>query len=237
MKEGDEELSVIYSHLLPPTTSTKPIGSDTMTTTTTTTNQYWMEFYQQQPLMDGAMVPPKEGFSGATTSNLTPPKVNNNNNVVSKPIRRRSRASKRTPTTLLNANTTNFRALVQQFTGCPSTTMSSLGVHKGPITLNFKHGSSRQHIGARSDHNQVHQAASAAVAQFPLPVVQQLLPQQQLFQEQHGGYSFDYMKSNNFFPTLGNSRPSMEILDGMVVGNDFNLPDLTSVNAFSNDSY
>ncbi|CAL0334916.1 unnamed protein product [Lupinus luteus] len=190
------------------------MGSDTMTTTTT--NQYWMQFYPQQPLMDGAIVPPKEGFSGATTSNLTPPKVNNNNNV-SKPIRRRSRASKRTPTTLLNANTTNFRALVQQFTGCPSTTMSSLGVHKGPITLNFKHGSSRQHIGARSDHNQVHQAASAAAAaQFPLPV-QQLLPQQQLFQEQYGGYSFDYMRRNSFLPTLGNSRPSMEVLDGMVV--------------------
>ncbi|KAI5406732.1 hypothetical protein KIW84_053133, partial [Lathyrus oleraceus] len=38
---------------------------------------------------------------------------------VSKPIRRRSRASRRTPTTLLNTDTTNFRAMVQQFTGGP----------------------------------------------------------------------------------------------------------------------
>ncbi|XP_035544731.1 VQ motif-containing protein 22-like [Juglans regia] len=54
----------------------------------------------------------------------------------SKPIRRRSRASKRTPTTLLNANTSNFRALVQQFTGCPSTAIS-FGNQRGPVNLNF----------------------------------------------------------------------------------------------------
>ncbi|RYR17265.1 hypothetical protein Ahy_B03g062035 [Arachis hypogaea] len=43
---------------------------------------------------------------------------NNNNNSAFKPIRKRSRASRRTPTTLLNANTNNFRELVQKFTGC-----------------------------------------------------------------------------------------------------------------------
>uniref|UniRef100_A0A7C9DNK8 VQ domain-containing protein n=1 Tax=Opuntia streptacantha TaxID=393608 RepID=A0A7C9DNK8_OPUST len=40
---------------------------------------------------------------------------------VTKPARRRTRASRRTPTTLLNTDTTNFRAMVQQFTGGPST--------------------------------------------------------------------------------------------------------------------
>ncbi|CAA7030230.1 unnamed protein product [Microthlaspi erraticum] len=39
---------------------------------------------------------------------------------VTKPARRRSRASRRTPTTLLNTDTSNFRAMVQQFTGGPS---------------------------------------------------------------------------------------------------------------------
>ncbi|XP_011100442.1 VQ motif-containing protein 22-like [Sesamum indicum] len=39
---------------------------------------------------------------------------------VSKPLRRRSRASRRTPTTLLNTDTANFRAMVQQFTGAPA---------------------------------------------------------------------------------------------------------------------
>lgn len=72
--------------------------------------------------------------STTATAPLTP------KGCVSKPIRRRSRASKKTPTTLLNANISNFRALVQQFTGCHSSTRS-LGKQKGPINLNFQLGS------------------------------------------------------------------------------------------------
>ncbi|MQM17154.1 hypothetical protein Taro_050121 [Colocasia esculenta] len=34
--------------------------------------------------------------------------------------RRRSRASRKAPTTVLNTDTTNFRAMVQQFTGVPT---------------------------------------------------------------------------------------------------------------------
>ncbi|KAL2473985.1 VQ motif-containing protein motif-containing protein 22-like [Forsythia ovata] len=57
------------------------------------------------------------------------------------PKRRRSRASKLTPTTFLNAHITNFRALVQKHTGCSHT-------EKGPITLCF--GSS-----SIADHQQI----------------------------------------------------------------------------------
>ncbi|XP_010552069.1 PREDICTED: VQ motif-containing protein 22-like [Tarenaya hassleriana] len=39
---------------------------------------------------------------------------------VSRPARRRSRASRRAPTTRLNTDTSNFRAMVQQYTGGPS---------------------------------------------------------------------------------------------------------------------
>ncbi|CAA2935776.1 Hypothetical predicted protein [Olea europaea subsp. europaea] len=46
---------------------------------------------------------------------------------ISKPLRKRSRASRRTPTTLLNTDTSNFRALVQRFTGCPSAPMAGGG--------------------------------------------------------------------------------------------------------------
>lgn len=57
---------------------------------------------------------------------------------VAKPVRRRSRVSKKTPITLLNANANNFRALVQQFTGCAaSSTPISFGNQKGPINLSF----------------------------------------------------------------------------------------------------
>ncbi|KAJ6427233.1 hypothetical protein OIU84_022767 [Salix udensis] len=54
----------------------------------------------------------------------------------SKPIRRRSRASKKAPTTLLNASSANFRALVQQFTGC-SSPPNSFGEPKGSDQLEF----------------------------------------------------------------------------------------------------
>lgn len=67
-----------------------------------------------------------------------------------KPIRRRSRASRRTPTTLLNASTTNFRSLVQQFTGCQNTKASSFGSQKGPVNLSFGNQNDHQIIGTSS---------------------------------------------------------------------------------------
>lgn len=99
---------------------------DTMAMTATI--DQWLQFCEQ-PQMDGpghALTPNWEGFSDAIVMTTSPtptmpseslsstcgqltPKVD-----VSKPIRRRSRASERTQTTLVNANTTNFRALVQQ---------------------------------------------------------------------------------------------------------------------------
>lgn len=39
---------------------------------------------------------------------------------VTKPARKRTRASRRAPTTLLNTDPANFRAMVQQFTGAPT---------------------------------------------------------------------------------------------------------------------
>ncbi|CAN4081802.1 unnamed protein product [Withania somnifera] len=60
-----------------------------------------------------------------------------------KPVRRRSRASKKTPTTLLNASIANFRALVQQHTGCHTSPM--FNNQKGPINLSF---------GPSTDHEQ-----------------------------------------------------------------------------------
>ncbi|KAJ8544696.1 hypothetical protein K7X08_017279 [Anisodus acutangulus] len=58
------------------------------------------------------------------------PKTSN----ASKPVRRRSRASKKTPTTLVNASISNFRAVVQQYTGCHTSPIKN---QKGPINLNF----------------------------------------------------------------------------------------------------
>ncbi|GAA0154564.1 hypothetical protein LIER_12509 [Lithospermum erythrorhizon] len=53
---------------------------------------------------------------------------------------RRTRSSRKTPTTLLNANVNNFRTLVQQYTGFQSVNNSLHKIRKGPINLNFAIG-------------------------------------------------------------------------------------------------
>ncbi|CAH9089497.1 unnamed protein product [Cuscuta europaea] len=63
---------------------------------------------------------------------------------VSKPaVRRRTRASRRTPTTVLNTDASNFRAMVQQFTGGPSLAAQQAGhypfLHPGS-GMNFGFG-------------------------------------------------------------------------------------------------
>jgi len=50
---------------------------------------------------------------------------NNNNNNMGRNPKKRSRASRRAPTTVLTTDTTNFRAMVQEFTGIPAPPFSS----------------------------------------------------------------------------------------------------------------
>ncbi|BAT74173.1 hypothetical protein LR48_Vigan45s000200 [Vigna angularis] len=131
-----------------------------------------------------------------------------------KAVRRRSRASKTTPVTLLKANTSNFRALVQQFTGCSTTTTMSLAIHKGPITLNFQQGSKQEITKVTT----------------PMPHVSQ--PQQHLIiREQHSEYCLDHVKSSTELCV-----PSWDswMDNGFGFHDDFTLHELT-VNAISND--
>ncbi|KAJ9183341.1 hypothetical protein P3X46_007206 [Hevea brasiliensis] len=169
--------------------------------------------------------------STTATAPLTP-KV-----CVSKTIRRRSRASKKTPTTLLNANTKNFRALVQQFTGCNSTTRS-FGRQMGPINLNFQLGSAQNHniettimspfFGSYNNYpHQYHQYQMQQQEQQPLQQ-QHHDHQQSLHQEQK------YMVSSleDFYfrgpgdigtTTAGNN---LEIPDEILIMDDFPLYEL-----------
>ncbi|XP_016459249.1 uncharacterized protein LOC107782827 [Nicotiana tabacum] len=75
-------------------------GSVTITTTTTTT----------EPAAMAAAVPPAD-------QPVTQPAVRN--------PKKRSRASRRAPTTVLTTDTTNFRAMVQEFTGIPAPPFTS----------------------------------------------------------------------------------------------------------------
>ncbi|XVF61655.1 hypothetical protein PTKIN_Ptkin08bG0147800 [Pterospermum kingtungense] len=69
------------------------------------------------------MIP--QGPESATKSSSDPTNNNNNNNNVVRNPKKRSRASRRAPTTVLTTDTTNFRAMVQEFTGIPAPPFTS----------------------------------------------------------------------------------------------------------------
>ncbi|WVZ79042.1 hypothetical protein U9M48_026670 [Paspalum notatum var. saurae] len=101
-----------------------------------------------------------------------------------KPARRRSRASRRAPVTLLNTDAANFRAMVQQFTGIPAPPAGAFG---GPV-INF---------AADYGFPPPHSSASAAVMAFDfdhhhqhqLHAATPLQDQQQLRRQQYTGAS------------------------------------------------
>ncbi|CAI9773376.1 unnamed protein product [Fraxinus pennsylvanica] len=130
----------------------------------------WEQYYQEPILIDDFFMPCPE-FSDATMVSTTNFDINENlfnpdysvvvtsnspenssstagSDLKTKtspgtPKRRRSRASRLTPTTYLNAHITNFRSLVQKHTGCSHT-------QRGPITLCFGSSSS-----SATDHQQL----------------------------------------------------------------------------------
>ncbi|CAA2934168.1 Hypothetical predicted protein [Olea europaea subsp. europaea] len=82
------------------------------------------------------------GATAAAQNNLSPSYYNLDveGGRASRPLRRRTRASRRTPITLLNTDTSNFRAMVQQFTGGPSSSFASRPEYTNGINFGFGHG-------------------------------------------------------------------------------------------------
>ncbi|XP_054804290.1 uncharacterized protein LOC129307379 [Prosopis cineraria] len=238
--------------------------SDHTMMTTATTDQWTMQFYDQSPdhdddinnllqvsAMEGLISDANTIVTTTTSSSSSPsptsPKAVNG----SRPIRRRSRASKRTPTTLLNASTTNFRALVQQFTGCPSSTAMSFEVYKGPITLNFQQG--RRQVVHHNTSRKVTTTLPFVNTGFSTDVhhqhlqhqqQQQLADQQQwrLQQDHHHHQQqqqtgddnlFEYNSGTDLFSSsINSSKPSMERSDELIVDHNYSLHDLTMNNDF-----
>ncbi|KAK7247433.1 hypothetical protein RIF29_42316 [Crotalaria pallida] len=66
--------------------------------------------------------------SAATNNDQAHTTNTNNNNMVRNP-KKRSRASRRAPTTVLTTDTANFRAMVQEFTGIPAPPFTSSNSH------------------------------------------------------------------------------------------------------------
>ncbi|KAK9267409.1 hypothetical protein L1049_009834 [Liquidambar formosana] len=199
----------------------------------------WLQFNQQT--VAGQAAPPG-GLTDATTvttssSNMAGGQLNPKGGCLSKPIRKRSKASKKTPTTHLNANTTNFRALVQQFTGCPTSSAPSslIGTQGGPINLHFGQGGYQIHPN---------NGPSSIIAPFRQGYYnQQSQPPQQQQQEQYHRHQqrtmfpLDNVASDVFFSTISNHRPNLEISDHFVMEN-VSLRGLTmdsSFNGYQND--
>lgn len=94
------------------------------TSETMSTPDEWMQFYQTNYFSDMSQIlpppPAATSFADSRSSNLTP-----NHGRISKPLRRRARASRRNPTTLFNTDTSNFRSMVQRFTGAPISTIAA----------------------------------------------------------------------------------------------------------------
>ncbi|KAK7371795.1 hypothetical protein VNO80_05160 [Phaseolus coccineus] len=80
-------------------------------------NHHCLNYYQQTQFSAGQDLLPSSVSDATTVTTTVAPAQLSPEGRVSKPIRRRSRSSRRTPTTLLNTDATNFRAMVQQFTG------------------------------------------------------------------------------------------------------------------------
>ncbi|RHN69024.1 hypothetical protein MtrunA17_Chr3g0120291 [Medicago truncatula] len=115
---------------------------------------------------------------------------------VSKPIRRRSRASRRTPTTLLNTDTTNFRAMVQQFTGGPIAPFAAAATSSSPPNFSTLAGLG---LGPRASH-----PMNQAIMSHPF--YQQQLQQQQQQQQYQQHYN---MYSGNVNTQVGGDHDNM----------------------------
>ncbi|KAJ6408595.1 hypothetical protein OIU84_011846 [Salix udensis] len=156
--------------------------------------------------------PMGSGSSRSSAAHLSP------DGRVAKPIRKRSRASRRTPTTLLNTDTTNFRAMVQQFTGGPSAPFAS-GSQINATNFGFA-------LGAYRQAHHVNQPSPLMMPPAGYNLQYQQQQQQQQFQQQTQNpppYMFSLSNSNvgtgtaaattaapgdMFFQRLGNPRPA-----------------------------
>ncbi|XVE94293.1 hypothetical protein REPUB_Repub01dG0268600 [Reevesia pubescens] len=216
---------------------------------TLSSSSEWMQLFRQT--IDSSF-----GFSDATTVNTSSCVTSSSNKLsppsssfiagdqyltpkgcISKPIRKRSRASKRRPTTLLNADAKNFRSLVQQFTGCrrPSSTSISFGnPRSGSVNINFAHGKEQ---GYRNTcHDQYVSIAQPFIETDYSPQSQLQVQQQEEHQQHHGQvsneeqdceFSFDSITADHddFFLTSISSSCS-PIRSGSEIPKEFVMDDL-----------
>ncbi|ONI11608.1 hypothetical protein PRUPE_4G116000 [Prunus persica] len=212
----------------------------------------WGQYYQQAFMDNGQATPTNGGFSDATIVTTSTTLVTESNGSpssshtggggqltptrsVSKPIRRRSRVSKKTPITLLNANANNFRALVQQFTGCAtSSSPISFGNQRGPINLSFgsNNNVTSSVMAPFGNHNYSYQYQQQLqrVVQPPPQVQQHQQRRQPLLQLQEN------QQVHQVQPIDNNISGSHELFQYSLGGGGYNpIPNLETLDEFSMD--
>ncbi|XP_008800684.1 VQ motif-containing protein 22-like [Phoenix dactylifera] len=151
-------------------------------------------------------------ITGSSSSPASHPAIEGR---VGKSARRRSRASRRAPTTLLNTDTTNFRAMVQQFTGIPSATYSSnYQPGNGPMTsfgLGFNDPIRQTATVMPFGHLQ-HQFQGQALQHQPQGQQQQ--QQQQIYDGSMFTVGNHERNDGVFLQGLSNPRANLEVTDG-----------------------
>ncbi|XP_050230832.1 VQ motif-containing protein 22 [Mercurialis annua] len=161
----------------------------------------WSQFYNPNRSMFVAGGNNQSDATVVTTTVTTP----SNEGRVSRPVRRRSRASRRTPTTLLNTDTSNFRAMVQQFTGAPTAPFGGSGeLLNVPATFSFTPGQRQTQVNPSADFHfqyQYQQPSQGSSYMFPQATDQNI---------SHGG---DHL----FFQRLGNPRPLEAVDQGFMM--------------------
>nr|XP_016467458.1 PREDICTED: VQ motif-containing protein 22-like [Nicotiana tabacum] len=174
----------------------------------------WLQIYQHTLSEQPQTAPPSTTvFGGSQLSDATVVTTTTSSTSLhhhgplgrgSRTIRRRSRASRRTPTTVFNTNTTNFRAMVQQFTGSHSEPFSFSGLESDTF------GSRNINL-----HQQIvnpNTTPSAYNIQFQQEV-QQIFPYTNPPSQDHT------IGHEAFFHRLGNSssRSNMEVSENLIM--------------------
>ncbi|KAI5678576.1 hypothetical protein M9H77_09526 [Catharanthus roseus] len=155
---------------------------------------------------NSATVPSPRGLGGHNSDHLSP-----DSGRVSRPIRRRSRASRRTPTTLLNTDTSNFRAMVQQFTGGPNNydnnpaIFPTMGFQHFPSGANFSFGHGN-HVPQQQQIMNPGRAAGAPNRYPNMQFNQQVDGQDYVFGSMNNVNHHGSVDDHEFLPRLENYR-------------------------------
>ncbi|KAK7275759.1 hypothetical protein RIF29_16881 [Crotalaria pallida] len=119
------DLSSSYLHSLSqsqPNTNPNPFLNLDTTTTSTSQARRSEPNCTDPATFNQCLFPPPHGLGNdENNARVVPAPTNNNNNAVAaRNSKKRTRASRRAPTTVLTTDTSNFRAMVQEFTGIPA---------------------------------------------------------------------------------------------------------------------